>query len=290
MREKGAAATTCSTGWPPTSGCACPGRDRRAGGRPGPRSSARRRLRSARHDRVAIVASTPRPRYRRRRSSDHTRLTHPPARCCPPAPTADRNPAPDTPPPTTPCGVADRGRTAFVPDRAGRAARQDLRGHAGAHHPVPSAAGVARGGRGVRGAVRGGGGGRPPALAVAGPAGRVRRRRAVRAGAVILLAAPAGPTAEAAEHEYEAKIATKPGWRAALASFVVLFTAEWGDLSQLLTAGLVASGGPRCRCSSGRGWRWRSCRGWRSCSAAAPAQGRCRRPVRRRGVCAVLAA
>jgi putative Ca2+/H+ antiporter (TMEM165/GDT1 family) len=32
--------------------------------------------------------------------------------------------------------------------------------------------------------------------------------------------------------------------RAAGASFVVLFTAEWGDLSQLLTAGLVASGNP----------------------------------------------
>jgi putative Ca2+/H+ antiporter (TMEM165/GDT1 family) len=33
-------------------------------------------------------------------------------------------------------------------------------------------------------------------------------------------------------------------WRAAGASFLVLFTAEWGDLSQLLTAGLVASGRP----------------------------------------------
>ncbi|MFC0526149.1 TMEM165/GDT1 family protein [Phytohabitans kaempferiae] len=34
------------------------------------------------------------------------------------------------------------------------------------------------------------------------------------------------------------------GWRAAGTSFAVLFTAEWGDLSQLLTAGLVASGQP----------------------------------------------
>jgi putative Ca2+/H+ antiporter (TMEM165/GDT1 family) len=34
------------------------------------------------------------------------------------------------------------------------------------------------------------------------------------------------------------------GLRAAGASFAVLFTAEWGDLSQLLTAGLVASGKP----------------------------------------------
>ncbi|HET6213663.1 MAG TPA: TMEM165/GDT1 family protein, partial [Micromonosporaceae bacterium] len=34
------------------------------------------------------------------------------------------------------------------------------------------------------------------------------------------------------------------GWRAAVASFTVLFAAEWGDLTQLLTAGLVASGKP----------------------------------------------
>ena len=30
------------------------------------------------------------------------------------------------------------------------------------------------------------------------------------------------------------------GWRAILASFLVLFAAEWGDLSQLLTISLVA--------------------------------------------------
>lgn len=35
----------------------------------------------------------------------------------------------------------------------------------------------------------------------------------------------------------------RSGWRAALTSFVVLFTAEWGDLSQLLTAGLAARTG-----------------------------------------------
>ena len=47
------------------------------------------------------------------------------------------------------------------------------------------------------------------------------------------------------EEAYESRIGTgKRGWRAAVASFVVLFTAEWGDLSQLLTAGLVASGRP----------------------------------------------
>ncbi|BCJ71935.1 UPF0016 family membrane protein [Catellatospora sp. IY07-71] len=47
------------------------------------------------------------------------------------------------------------------------------------------------------------------------------------------------------EEEFAAKAAEpKRGWRAAGASFLVLFTAEWGDLSQLLLAGLVASGRP----------------------------------------------
>jgi Ca2+/H+ antiporter, TMEM165/GDT1 family len=66
------------------------------------------------------------------------------------------------------------------------------------------------------------------------------------AGAVIL--AYGGSKADAAEQEaqrrqYEAKAsAARTGWRAFTASFLVLFAAEWGDLSQLLTAGLVASG------------------------------------------------
>jgi Ca2+/H+ antiporter, TMEM165/GDT1 family len=55
--------------------------------------------------------------------------------------------------------------------------------------------------------------------------------------------------ADAAEAEQEREYATKitdgrRGRRAAATSFAVLFTAEWGDLSQLLTAGLVASGQP----------------------------------------------
>ena len=42
------------------------------------------------------------------------------------------------------------------------------------------------------------------------------------------------------EHEFEAKAKVGiHGWRAVGASFLVLFAAEWGDLSQLLTAGLV---------------------------------------------------
>jgi Ca2+/H+ antiporter, TMEM165/GDT1 family len=66
-------------------------------------------------------------------------------------------------------------------------------------------------------------------------------------GAVVLLrGARRAETVEAEqEREYAGKIAPGVrGRRAALTSFLVLFTAEWGDLSQLLTAGLVASGKP----------------------------------------------
>jgi putative Ca2+/H+ antiporter (TMEM165/GDT1 family) len=42
------------------------------------------------------------------------------------------------------------------------------------------------------------------------------------------------------EHEFEAKArAGIHGWQVVATSFLVLFVAEWGDLSQLLTAGLV---------------------------------------------------
>jgi Ca2+/H+ antiporter, TMEM165/GDT1 family len=64
-------------------------------------------------------------------------------------------------------------------------------------------------------------------------------------GAVILfLGARKADAAEAeAERRYEERIAdSRTGWRAFGASFLVLFAAEWGDLSQLLTASLVASG------------------------------------------------
>ena len=63
-------------------------------------------------------------------------------------------------------------------------------------------------------------------------------------GAVVLFLGARKADAEEAEkeQEYAAKIrdGKRPGWRAALTSFLVLFTAEWGDLSQLLTVGLVA--------------------------------------------------
>jgi len=66
-------------------------------------------------------------------------------------------------------------------------------------------------------------------------------------GAVILLrgARQGEPSEEQAREEYAARLAApRAGFRAATTSFLVLFTAEWGDLSQLLTAGLVASGRP----------------------------------------------
>ncbi len=61
-------------------------------------------------------------------------------------------------------------------------------------------------------------------------------------GAFLLLReAPKADAAEAAtEEEYAAKAASpKSGLAAVSASFLVLFAAEWGDLSQLLTISLV---------------------------------------------------
>jgi putative Ca2+/H+ antiporter (TMEM165/GDT1 family) len=59
------------------------------------------------------------------------------------------------------------------------------------------------------------------------------------AGAVILIREGRSHQQDSGEEYAEAaKAAT--GWRAVLASFLVLFAAEWGDLSQLLTISLVA--------------------------------------------------
>jgi putative Ca2+/H+ antiporter (TMEM165/GDT1 family) len=66
------------------------------------------------------------------------------------------------------------------------------------------------------------------------------------AGAVLLIIAAPGADDEEVEqeHQYEARATeTKVGWRAALASFLLLFAAEWGDLSQLLTINMVAKYG-----------------------------------------------
>ena len=62
------------------------------------------------------------------------------------------------------------------------------------------------------------------------------------AGAIVLLRE--APKADAEEHETEEEFAAKAtvnktGLAAVLASFLVLFAAEWGDLSQLLTISLV---------------------------------------------------
>jgi putative Ca2+/H+ antiporter (TMEM165/GDT1 family) len=66
-------------------------------------------------------------------------------------------------------------------------------------------------------------------------------------GAVVMLRGARRADAEEAEQEREyAEKAHghRRGWAAYGASFLLLFTAEWGDLSQLFTAGLVASGEP----------------------------------------------
>jgi Ca2+/H+ antiporter, TMEM165/GDT1 family len=65
-------------------------------------------------------------------------------------------------------------------------------------------------------------------------------------GGIILLRGARRADAEEAEAEaeFEGK-AREPatGLRAVTTSFLILFVAEWGDLSQLLTAGLVVRGG-----------------------------------------------
>lgn len=61
-------------------------------------------------------------------------------------------------------------------------------------------------------------------------------------GGLILLHGARKADAEEAETEEEFSHKGSPvatGWKAVLASFTVLFLAEWGDLSQLLTASLV---------------------------------------------------
>ena len=69
------------------------------------------------------------------------------------------------------------------------------------------------------------------------------------AGSVLLLisglrARPrAEEEAEAEEVEAKAPVGETSSWRIAATSFVVLFTAEWGDLSQLFTAGMAARTG-----------------------------------------------
>lgn len=66
-------------------------------------------------------------------------------------------------------------------------------------------------------------------------------------GAVVMLrtARRAGAQEKEQEQQYAERIGSaRRGWAAYGASFLLLFTAEWGDLSQLFTMGLVASGEP----------------------------------------------
>jgi len=61
-------------------------------------------------------------------------------------------------------------------------------------------------------------------------------------GGLILIRGAGKADAEEAETEHEFETKTKAGihgWQVVGTSFLVLFVAEWGDLSQLLTAGLV---------------------------------------------------
>jgi putative Ca2+/H+ antiporter (TMEM165/GDT1 family) len=62
-------------------------------------------------------------------------------------------------------------------------------------------------------------------------------------GAVTLLRAARRSRADEMSEAPAPPVKSMSGLRAAGASFLVLFAAEWGDLSQLLTAGLVAKGG-----------------------------------------------
>ena len=62
-------------------------------------------------------------------------------------------------------------------------------------------------------------------------------------GSVILFRSAGRAEADEAEEERELSarsLASATGWRASIVSFGVLFAAEWGDLSQLATAGLAA--------------------------------------------------
>ena len=60
-------------------------------------------------------------------------------------------------------------------------------------------------------------------------------------GAIILLReARAHDAAEGEEEELAARAGNAQGFRVVLTSFLVLFAAEWGDLSQLLTLSLAA--------------------------------------------------
>ena len=72
------------------------------------------------------------------------------------------------------------------------------------------------------------------------PVGAVAALLFLLGGVVLLRGAGKADAAEAeAEQEFEEKVKPATGVHAVAASFGILFLAEWGDLSQLLTAGMV---------------------------------------------------
>ena len=86
-------------------------------------------------------------------------------------------------------------------------------------------------------------------------------------GAVVLFrTAPGADAAEKEQEEEYAAKATEPKSfvKAAVASFLVLFAAEWGDLSQLLTISFVAATTTTSTSSSARGPRCSWSPGWPS--------------------------
>ena len=62
-------------------------------------------------------------------------------------------------------------------------------------------------------------------------------------GAILLIRELLSEPEHAEIEEMTAARAATPGWRVAVTSFGVLFAAEWGDASQIATAGLVARQG-----------------------------------------------
>jgi putative Ca2+/H+ antiporter (TMEM165/GDT1 family) len=62
--------------------------------------------------------------------------------------------------------------------------------------------------------------------------------------AILFVGARKGDPPDGAERFEQRVQDSRTGWRAFGASFLVLFSAEWGDRSQLLTASLVAAGRP----------------------------------------------
>jgi putative Ca2+/H+ antiporter (TMEM165/GDT1 family) len=85
----------------------------------------------------------------------------------------------------------------------------------------------------------GAGGGQPPAAQPDGPSGWLPRRRPAgqpgrargRSGGLDAEQPPGGAVSTAADPS---------GWRPVLTAFAVIFVAEWGDLTQVLTASLTA--------------------------------------------------